>query len=456
MNKDTWLKTITIQNFRCFSELTVEFDLHLTVLVANNGLGKTTVLDAVGIALSAFIGAFHNGKRNGIAKKDVRLKVTSSDILQMEPQYPCVLNCTGTVVGQTVAWQRRRNTPNSNNTYKEANDLIAIGEALQQQISEESEPRVILPLMAFYGTGRLWSQKKYTGKKSFEAEFYSRTAGYLDCLDPLSNYKYFVDWFRFTSKAHRDLREQNEQRFGERGLSMPTPYADLLKSVGEAVDICLAHTRWGRLRFSSIHDNPIVEHPRHGMLEVSQLSDGLRNMIAMIADIAYRATRLNSHLKDRAACRTPGIVLIDEIDMHLHPEWQQNVLAQMRKAFPNIQFIVTTHSPQVLSSISRQHIRLLEENTDGQSVAAQPVAESYARTNADVLQSVMHVNPTPEFEEQALLEEYRTLVEQGDIHDERLTTLKQKLFERLGENHPDMVRLDMVKHRREILGDILG
>lgn len=446
------LQTLTLRNYRCFDQLTVDFDRHLTVLVADNGAGKTSVLDAVGVALSAFVGAFHNGKRFGIKRDDVRLAVMQSEIFQMEAQYPCVLEGSGVFNDRSIQWQRRMNTPHSSNTFKEARDLIAIGELLQQQVADEAQQvKPLLPVMAYYGTGRLWSQKKITEKKAFEAEFYSRTAGYLDCLDPSSSYKYFVDWFRYTAKAHSEFREQNEQRFGTRGLTMPTPYAALLVTVSQAVDTCLRHTGWQGLRYSSIHQAPVVEHAQQGLLEVSQLSDGLRNMVALVADLAYRATRLNPRLKEAAAQKTPGIVLIDEVDMHLHPAWQQQVLQQLRAAFPEFQFIVTTHSPQVLSTIHRQHIRLLGHNAQNEPVAVMPMAESYARSNADVLQSVMHVEPTPVVDETVLLKQYRQWVEQGDLSDVQSAELEIELITALGENHPDLVRLAMTKRRREQL-----
>ncbi|MBT7308434.1 MAG: AAA family ATPase [Gammaproteobacteria bacterium] len=453
MNHDYWLQSLTLNNYRCFDRLEVALDRHLTVLVADNGVGKTSVLDAASVALSAFVGAFHNGRRFGISRGDVRLALMPGDILQMEPQYSCVLEGAGLFYGQPVEWQRRMNTPKSSNTYKEANELIAIGKRLQQQVSDEDQSvAAMLPVMAYYGTGRLWSEKKVTEKKSYEAEFYTRTAGYLDCLDPSSSYKYFVEWFRFTAKAHRDLRDQNEQRYGQSGLAMPTPYAALLEGVSLAVDTCLKHTGWHGLRYSSIHNAPVVEHPQQGVLEVSQLSDGLRNMVALVADLAYRSTRLNPHLKAEAAQQTPGIVLIDEIDMHLHPAWQQQVLQQLRAAFPLFQFIVTTHSPQVLSTIHREQIRVLGKNAEGDFVAAQPVAQSYGRSNADVLQAVMHIEPIPPVDESVLLDEYLQWVEQGDLSDPVGAEMETKLKATLGDDHPELVRLAMVKRRRERLG----
>jgi predicted ATP-binding protein involved in virulence len=90
--------------------------------------------------------------------------------------------------GQSIQWARWLNTPKSGTTVKEARPLTVIGERMQKQVTEKQT--VLLPLIAYYGTGRLWNQKKKTEKKVFESEFYSRTAGYQDCLDPASSYKF--------------------------------------------------------------------------------------------------------------------------------------------------------------------------------------------------------------------------------------------------------------------------
>ncbi len=324
---------------------------------------------------------------------------------------------------------------------------------IQSAIADDNKnPDVVLPVIAYYGTGRLWNQKKATEKKiSDTGFFYSRTSGYFDCLEPASSYKYFVDWFRFISRMHTDMRDQNIQRFGERALQMETPFQALLNGVMAAVDVCLAHTGWQGLRYSSIHQAPVVEHRGSGMLEVRQLSDGIRNMIAMVADIASRSVRLNTQFKERAPFLSPGIVLIDEVDMHLHPEWQQRVLGLLRRAFPKIQFVVATHSPQVLSTIESRHIRLLTVNVEGEPVAAVPAAESYARSNADVLEAVMHTSPIPAVKESGKLAKYRQLVEQGELHTSEIKHLQQKLEQALGRDHPELIHLEKVKLRRELL-----
>ena len=151
-----------------------------------------------------------------------------------------------------------------------------------------------------------------------------------------------------------------------------------------------------------------------------------------------------------------GIVLIDEIDLHLHPRWQQQVVNKLITTFKNIQFILTTHSPQVLSTVHKHNIRVLGKNIYDDAVAAIPLAESYGHPNSDVMHAIMGVAATPIIAESGILDIYRTLIEQGDLESmeiiNQIDDLQSQLSAVLGEQHPDMIKLAMVKRRREVLG----
>lgn len=447
----TCLQSIEISNFRCFADLTVPMHADLTVLIARNGCGKTSVMDAIAVAFGTYVGSFLAGIRVGATQRDVRLRVTNAAVREMEPQYPLCVRASGLVNGEQLSWARNVNSPKSGTTIKEAKLLTQIGERLQKAVTA-SEP-VVLPVLAYYGTGRLWKQKKITERKVFSSEFHSRTSGYQDCLDPASSYKFFLDWFRYAAQANADtLNRQREQNIALTDI-VESAYAGLIAAVRGAVDECLASSGWQNLRYSFTHQSVVMEHPDHGVLEVGQLSDGVRNMIALVADIAYRMVRLNSHFGTQAALLTPGIVMIDEVDMHLHPEWQQHVLASLRRAFPAIQLIVTTHSPQVLSTVRKEHIRVLGMNVYGEAVANEPLGRTYGRSNADVLQATMGVQPEPEIDGSDLLRSYLSLIEQAELHDPNIQDWRQQLVEIFGADHPALVRADMVLRRRRALGD---
>lgn len=444
------LKSVEIKNYRCFRDIVIDLDENMTVLIARNGAGKTAVLDAIATSLGTFVGSFHTGKGAGIDNSDVHLLLTNPDLREMERQYPASIFAQAKIDDDTIEWSRHLNTPKSGTTIKDARPLTVIGERMQRLVTD-TKP-VVLPLVAYYGTGRLWKQKKKTEKKVFESEFYSRTAGYQDCLDPASSFKLFEDWFHYVARADSDLRNQQRERLGASYVEMDTPYTPLTAAVRQAVDECLQISGWKGLRYSFTHQAVVMEHPTHGVLEVSQLSDGVRNMIAMVADIAYRMVRLNgADLGSESTKQTPGLVLIDEVDMHLHPEWQQVVLQHLKSAFPNVQFIVTTHSPQVISTVKREHVRELGENIECEDVAAMPQTQTYGRSNADVMQAVMKVSPEPLVAESETLKHYIALVEQGDWRSEEVIKLRTELNLVLGTDHPSLVRADMTIRRREAL-----
>lgn len=447
----TYLERIELGNYRCFSHLAVPMHPELTVMIARNGSGKTSVMDAIAIAFGTFVGSFLAGTGIGANQRDVRVRLTNPALREMEPQYPLNITAVGTVNGRNIEWSRNVNSSKSGTTIKDAKPLTLIGEGLQRAVTD-NEP-VVLPVLAYYGTGRLWKQKKVTEKKVFSSEFLSRTSGYQDCLDPASSYKFFVDWFRYAANANAEaLNRQREQNVLPAEL-VESAYAGLIAAVSGAVDECLKSSGWQSLRYSFTHQSVVMEHPDHGILEVGQLSDGVRNMIALVADVAYRMVRLNSHFGADAAKRTPGIVMIDEVDMHLHPEWQQQVLASLRRAFPAIQLIVTTHSPQVLSTVRKEHIRVLSVNVDGETVASEPLARTYGRSNADVLQGTMGVTPEPQTEGSDLLRRYLNLVEQALLDDPNIPRWRAELIDIFGGDHPSLIRAEMVIRRRRALGD---
>ena len=167
------------------------------------------------------------------------------------------------------------------------------------------------------------------------------------------------------------------------------------------------------------------------------LSDGVRTMLALVADVARRCASLNPNLKDLASTQTPGVLLIDEVDMHLHPRWQQQVLGLLRDAFPGLQIIVTTHSPHVLSTVEKSSIRVLHIEDDEVTIET-PLMQTRGVESSDVLASVMDVDPIPQLEESKQLSTYRALIEDGKADQPETTALRERLIKHFGESHPVM------------------
>ncbi len=194
------------------------------------------------------------------------------------------------------------------------------------------------------------------------------------------------------------------------------------------MNICLKPAGWRDIEYSFSRDALVAHHEQFGELPVELLSDGIRNMIGMVADIAFRATKLNGQLGAQAATQTPGIVLIDEVDMHLHPEWQQVVLQNLTQAFPAVQFIVTTHSPQVLTTVARENIRILEQDEFG-TRARMPDFSPLAHESGDALAKIMGTHREPPLPLQDSIRQFEQLVRAGQEQTPQAQALRTTLDE---------------------------
>jgi predicted ATP-binding protein involved in virulence len=309
--------------------------------------------------------------------------------------------------------------PNKKTTIKDSKELINYGKQLQEAV-RSSGTDITLPLLAYYGTGRLWQLRQLTGGKLPRT---SRTIGYADCLEPGSCYKSFVAWFRYWS-TNAFKGRYNASETGR--VYEMTEFDHFINSVSGAVNTCLAPAGWKDITYSLSREELVAHHDQHGALPVSLLSDGIRNMIGMVADIAFRATKLNPHLGAMAAKETTGVVLIDEVDMHLHPEWQQVVLQSLTEAFPQMQFIVTTHSPQVLSTVPRENIRILEQD-ESHSGARLPDFSPLAHESGDALAKVMGTHREPPLPLQDTVRQFEQLVRAGQEQTPEAQALRTTL-----------------------------
>ena len=432
------LRTLHLSNFRCFPEIHLDFHPRLTVFVAPNGGGKTAVLDAVAMALRLFVDTMEGrATSKGFDALDLRRVLTADGAMETVP--PVRLKATARIMGEDLIWARERISGSSSRTPSaEAQGLRRRAEMLSRENTQWIEGKIQtppdFPLIAYYGTGRLWSFMKLTkGKRAKTPTPNARSRGYTDCLASSSHYKLFVDWFR------RFSYEAKQEQTSERS-SLHRP-RELLQAVSEAVDVALCPSGWGHLEWDFAEDLPRARHPVLGQLPIDALSDGIRTTIGLVADLAHRAALLNPHLRGQAPRRTSGIVLIDEVDMHLHPEWQQRVLPLLLEAFPLVQFLVTTHSPQVLSTVDRRSLRVLRLLDDG-ALAEIPHLQTRGVESADVLAAVMGVDPIPQVEEARWLADYRAILGDGDPESAEAEELRRRLLEHFGPDHPVMLDCD--------------
>lgn len=417
---------LTLTNFRCFARCEIDFHKDLTVLVAENGSGKTAILDAVAVALSVLVNVLNPQERiKRIERGDVRLTV--GDERRMVPSLPTEYEAHGVVLDNSISWKSTVRTYGEKVRPSTTHLKSAQGAAAQFRTDA-----AILPLVAYYGTGRLWSAHRLTeGRRSSVTNVEERVAGYAECLTSASSFKDVSAWYE-----HR-VRQTADPAYRE---SLKTNLA-LLQGVSKAADKVLKPTGWSKLQWDNDTNSLTAEHEKQGRLPLFMLSDGVRTMLALVADVARRCASLNPHLSEHAPAETPGILIIDEVDMHLHPRWQQQVLSLLRDAFPSLQIIVSTHSPHVLSTVDRASIRVLHVQ-GGDALVETPQMQTRGVESADVLASVMDVDPIPQLQEAKDLSAYRALIEDGKADAPEASALRARLVAHFGGSHPVMQECD--------------
>ena len=417
------LERVEIESYRAVKKLDLPLNSSLTVLHGDNAHGKTSVLSAIATGLGSILMllpdvsgiGFHKTDGRG-ARRRVRVGLTAVD---------------------GVAWDRRmrgsRRKTTAHRDLKEAMDAIVSADR------EEAAP-VDLPIVAFYDTDRAVFDQPQR-RRGFKTEF-PRYAALQGALSARTDFRDFFKWFY--AKENEELREQKERRDFSYRL-------DDLEAVRRAIEAMVPGVSNPRIALSPLRFVVSVE-PQDGKpeaLSIDQLSGGYRIMLALAADLARRMAQGNPHLDD--PLQSEAVVLIDEIELHLHPSWQQRVLADLARTFPNTQWIVSTHSPQVLTTVRPEHV--VELRREGEGIVAGPASAptTYGAEAGDVLATVMGVDERPggnEFVEK--LVRYRNLVANGKGESPTAKGLRRELDE-LSPRDPALDRADIEIRRLKLL-----
>lgn len=412
------IRQLELKNFRCFDQKTFEFSDQFNVLIGDNGTGKSAILDALAIGVGSFFLGIDSINSRNIFKDEVRHIVnTENETPTLTAVLPCVVSCKGYFEDiQELSWSRELRIDGGKTTRERAKEITKYAKNLKtksfvrdiQQASSHKQKidvrRVILPVISYYGTGRLWIQHREKVVETLSPN--SRFRGYENCLSNSYELKKLIRWF----KTQEFASLQKQKTIG------------VLSAVKEAIKTCMDD--WEDVRFD-VHLDELVATSKNGKtLLFRMLSDGVRNMIGMVADIAYRSAVLNPHLEANAPKETQGIVLIDEIDLHLHPNWQRRVVDDLKRTFPKIQFFATTHSPFIIQSLHPNELIDLD-NRDG---------EYYNKSIEDIAEDVMGVDLPQQSERwksmmQAAEEYYRVLEQADNASEEEVARLKCRLDE---------------------------
>ncbi len=397
------LGSLLVRRFHGFGESEIELRPGFNVVVGDNGSGKTALLDGLAVAVGAVLLGLAEKEARNIGHSEVLRTVFLRDGLpDSQPQYPTEVWCTGQFEGIELTWKRSLERERGRTT------SVGAGEVRRQAAALRARTRngetVDLPVLAYYGTGRLWKKTRRRAERPTQGQ---QLAGYADCLNPTSNHLLLSNWLRKHAYAE-----------AQRGSTLPQ-----VEAVKKAVTTCIGECT--KVNYDILREQLQVELAGQ-LLPFDLLSDGYRNMVAMVADIAWRAAVLNPHRGTAAPREASGVVLIDEIDLHLHPKWQRHVVGDLKRTFPGIQFVATTHSPFIIQNLREGELIILDR--DG------PPAPYADRSPEDIAEDVMGVELPQRSERHrkmmAAAEEYYHVLEQlRDPGNPRAIDAKRRLDE---------------------------
>lgn len=366
------LRSLHLRDYRSFADTRIQFEEDVTVLVGINGAGKTAILDAIACALGQIV-----AKIPGIPAEDrpSSYDLVHEDIRVLEKDRSAASVRVAADFEDGIQFARILGALDREPRFDPSSE--SSGRSLEEHI-DALFSRVILggaaelPVFAYLGTDRASGQPPER-RRNFRTQF-QRFDAYENALDPAADFKAWFEWF---AALEREYLEEVRAFFvtleaqawvdsvALRDSAPPRPRpkeSKGLKAVKQALQAVLNGISSPRVLSSPLRMvvNKALANGTRVELSLNQLSDGYRSMLAMVMDFSRRLVQANPDLENPLEAK--AILLIDEVELHLHPKWQQEVIPSLRRAFPNTQLILTTHSPQVLTTIDSRSIRILRED----------------------------------------------------------------------------------------------
>lgn len=403
------IEKIELQNFRCFSKFELSFDAETTVIVAENGCGKTSVFDSVRYLLWLLLAQFPQVPTQRPTRENLRVFPFALNFVreaETRIAFPTAAFLILRAYAQldfglselpmpSVEWDftLRRDKATIPEKGVRLAQLMDAMKPLLMASAEGQFPQDGYPVFAAFGTSRAVIRQVPKSRRGFRKAF-SRWDAYRGALNGELDYRRLVEWVAWLDdaalremKARRDVDYRSlEQRTIDLALKRMLPEFSNLRSALRPLRLLV--------------DRKIGDVSQTYRID-SQLSDGYKSMLTLGLSIVSRSLEANYGWPEATPERilaVPGIVLIDEVDLHLHPAWQKRVLQDLRNTFPNIQFIVTTHSPHVVASVKPSQLRILQNlNKQTLDVTLAPACElpvDASDTNS-VLAHVFGVDPWP-------------------------------------------------------------
>lgn len=390
--QDFYLKEITLHNYRKFEERTFQLDKKMNLLIGINASGKTTVLEAANVALGAYLAAYKTYVPSrfvrNISENDVRRKnqhALQKDVLISSGigQYPCFVEARLVMDGKEFSYRRILEKKGNRTKFAGSNpmqkQILCWEEAMKN--GDGGDQRFVFPVVLYLSSARLWNENN---KSEFNYDIPNRTDAYHRCLDPKRGMQMSFNYIEH-------LKEVASQETP--GVDYPA-YTLIMNAINQSM---AAELKQGeKIEYSLRYKGLALVEEDGTWIPFDGLSDGYRDVIKIVADIATRMCILNPYLKEETFVKTPGVVIIDELDLSLHPRWQRRIVNTLTSIFPRVQFVCASHSPFLIQSLK-----------DGQLISMEgEIEEEYSgQSIEDIAENIMDVeNPQYSDEKQRMFE----------------------------------------------------
>lgn len=413
------LNSLELYEFRRYRNLSIEFEPDLTVIIGENGAGKTSIVESIARLLSWFGSRIVKANSNG-------LHVLESDINTHAKDYAQVVGSFS--LNEKTSFEMSMVKAVAGWAGDVSSDLIVstqLGGLYRLLVADEKNSNVQLPVFAYYAVERAsGNYSRVVDEKNMKAFFASRFNGYKELSGASAKVDSFlaryVELFNLAESAAGDYKVKLQ--LVKDAIESAVPYINNL-----SVDRSSGRTEVKLDNFGN-------------QIDFSQLSQGQKTLAALVGDLALRMLTLNPAMVN--PLHAQGIVLIDEIELHLHPQLQQSVLLSLTKTFESVQFIVTTHSPHVLSTVDKRCIRILGFEGDGTAYVQEPDFQTKGVISSMVLEQLMGTHSVPEIDESKWITDYLVLIAADTWETPEGRDLKERLFQHFGSDHPVIKDLD--------------
>ena len=407
--------SLKLANLRAIKAAEFHFQPGFNLVVGANGVGKTTVLDALSVCLSAAVRRA-NRLRQSAVRFDIADMRMGADALDVE----CVIESgeENTRYGYILHKPRKNAVPRKEKAGRPREQVHDtpekaefVGEPPPAATGDEPGGR---PLAILFSTNRAVPSKRAPAKSAAAGGVNAAFSGALSNRRGLRLVE-FEAWMRV-----------------QEALSSERPEAKrVLTAFKTTVARFLPDYRNPRLGGASVSGSFLLIDRSATTLPVELLSDGERGVVALVLDLTRRLAQANPAMEDPAA-EAEAVILIDEIELHLHPAWQRRVVHNLTSAFPRCQFIATTHSPQVIGEVEHDRIHIIE---NGQVYTP---THSFGVDSSRVLEEIMGADPRTQKVNVLLSQVSQTI---GKQRYESARGLLAQLVGQLGENDPEVARI---------------